>query len=169
MNKGLEVIEAKWLFDLNDKQIDVIVHPQSIVHSLVQFCDGSIKAQMGLPDMKLPIQYAFSFPQRLKTDFPRFDFLNYPSLTFEAPDTKNFRNLALAFEAVRSGGNIPCILNAANEVAVNAFLNNKIAFLQMPDVIEKCMQTMPFIKNPSFEDLIITDNESRKLALSYIK
>ncbi len=169
MNKGLEVIEAKWLFDLNDKQIDVIVHPQSIIHSIVQFCDGSMKAQMGLPDMKLPIQYAFSFPQRLKTDFPRFDFLNYPELTFEAPDMKNFRNLALAFEAVRTGGNIPCVLNAANEIVVDAFLNDKIEFFKMPDVIEKCMQTIKFIKYPSYEDLINTNNESRKLALSYIK
>lgn len=169
MNKGLEVIEAKWLFDLNDKQIDVIVHPQSIIHSIVQFCDGSMKAQMGLPDMKLPIQYAFSFPQRLKTDSPRFDFLNYPELTFEAPDMKNFRNLALAFEAVRTGGNIPCVLNAANEIVVDAFLNDKIEFFKMPDVIEKCMQTIKFIKYPSYEDLINTNNESRKLALSYIK
>ncbi len=169
MNKGLEVIEAKWLFDLNDKQIDVIIHPQSIIHSIVQFCDGSMKAQMGLPDMKLPIQYAFSFPQRLKTDFPRFDFLNYPELTFEAPDMKNFRNLALAFEAVRSGGNIPCVLNAANEIVVDAFLNDKIDFLKMPNVIEKCMYTINFIKDPSYEDLINTNNESRKLALSYIK
>ena len=169
MNKGLEVIEAKWLFDLDNKQIDVIVHPQSIIHSIVQFCDGSMKAQMGLPDMKLPIQYAFSFPQRLKTDFPRFNFLNYPELTFEAPDMKNFRNLALAFEAVRYGGNIPCILNAANEIVVDAFLNNKIEFLKMPDVIEKCMQTIKFINDPSYEDLINSNNESRKLALSYIK
>ena len=169
MNKGLEMIEAKWLFDLNENQIDVIVHPQSIIHSFVQFCDGSMKAQMGLPDMKLPIQYAFSFPQRLQTDFPRFDFLNYPQLTFEAPDMKNFRNLALAFEAIRSGGNIPCVLNAANEIVVNAFLNDKIAFLEMPEVIEKCMQTIQFIKNPSYEDLINTNNESRKLALQFIK
>jgi len=169
MNKGLEMIEAKWLFDLNENQIDVIVHPQSIIHSFVQFCDGSMKAQMGLPDMKLPIQYAFSFPQRLQTDFPRFDFLNYPQLTFEAPDMKNFRNLALAFKAIRSGGNIPCVLNAANEIVVNAFLNDKIAFLEMPEVIEKCMQTIQFIKNPSYEDLINTNNESRKLALQFIK
>jgi len=169
MNKGLEMIEAKWLFDLNENQIDVIVHPQSIIHSFVQFCDGSMKAQMGLPDMKLPIQYAFSFPQRLQTDFPRFDFLNYPQLTFEAPDMKNFRNLALAFKAIRSGGNIPCVLNAANEIVVNAFLNDKIAFLEMPEVIEKCMQAIQFIKNPSYEDLINTNNESRKLALQFIK
>ena len=169
MNKGLEVIEAHWLFDLKPEQIQVIIHPQSIIHSIVQFYDGSMKAQMGLPDMKLPIQYALSFPFRIKSDFPRFSFFNYPELTFEAPDLKIFRNLALAFEAVKMGGNIPCILNAANEVVVEAFLNDEIGFLKMPDVIEKCMQTINFIKNPSYEDYVSTDNETRKKALSYIR
>jgi len=169
MNKGLEVIEAYWLFDLKPEQIQVIIHPQSIIHSIVQFCDGSMKAQMGLPDMKLPIQYALSFPFRIKSDFPRFSFFNYPELTFEAPDLKIFRNLALAFEAVKIGGNIPCILNAANEVVVEAFLNDKIGFLKMPDVIEKCMQTINFIKDPSYEDYVFTDNETRIKALSYIR
>ncbi len=169
MNKGLEVIEAHWLFDLKPEQIQVIIHPQSIIHSIVQFCDGSMKAQMGLPDMKLPIQYALSFPFRIKSDFPRFSFFNYPELTFEAPDLKIFRNLALAFEAVKMGGNIPCILNAANEVVVEAFLNDKIGFLKMPDIIEKCMQTINFIKDPSYEDYVFTDNETRIKALSYIR
>ncbi len=169
MNKGLEVIEAHWLFDLKPEQIQVIIHPQSIIHSIVQFCDGSMKAQMGLPDMKLPIQYALSFPFRIKSDFPRFSFFNYPELTFEAPDLKIFRNLALAFEAVKMGGNIPCILNAANEVVVEAFLNDKIGFLKMPDIIEKCMQTINFIKDPSYEDYVFTDNETRIEALSYIR
>jgi 1-deoxy-D-xylulose-5-phosphate reductoisomerase len=169
MNKGLEVIEAHWLFDLKPEQIEVIIHPQSIIHSIVQFCDGSMKAQMGLPDMKLPIQYALFFPFRIKSDFPRFSFFNYPELTFEAPDLKIFRNLALAFEAVKMGGNIPCILNAANEVVVEAFLNDKIGFLKMPDVIEKCMQTINFIKDPSYEDYVFTDNETRIKALSYIR
>ena len=168
MNKGLEVIEAHWLFDLKPEQIQVIIHPQSIIHSIVQFCDGSMKAQMGLPDMKLPIQYALSFPLRIKSDFPRFSFFNYPELTFEAPDLKIFRNLALAFEAVKIGGNMPCILNAANEVVVEAFLNDKIEFLKMPDVIEKCMQTINFIKDPSYEDYVFTDNETRIKTLSYI-
>ena len=168
MNKGLEVIEAHWLFDLKPEQIQVIIHPQSIIHSIVQFCDGSMKAQMGLPDMKLPIQYALSFPLRIKSDFPRFSFFNYPELTFEAPDLKIFRNLALAFEAVKIGGNMPCILNAANEVVVEAFLNDKIGFLKMPDVIEKCMQTINFIKDPSYEDYVFTDNETRIKTLSYI-
>ncbi len=168
MNKGLEVIEAHWLFDLKPEQIQVIIHPQSIIHSIVQFCDGSMKAQMGLPDMKLPIQYALSFPFRIKSDFPRFSFFNYPELTFEAPDLKIFRNLALAFEAVKMGGNIPCILNAANEIVVEAFLNDKIGFLKMPDIIEKCMQTINFIKDPSYEDYVFTDNETRIEALSYI-
>ncbi len=169
MNKGLEVIEAHWLFDLKPEQIQVIIHPQSIIHSIVQFCDGSMKAQMGLPDMKLPIQYALSFPLRIKSDFPRFSFFNYPELTFEAPDLKIFRNLALAFEAVKIGGNMPCILNAANEVVVEAFLNDKIGFLKMPDVIEKCMQTINFIKDPSYEDYVFTDNETRIKTLSYIR
>jgi 1-deoxy-D-xylulose-5-phosphate reductoisomerase len=151
MNKGLEVIEAKWLFNLKVEQIDVIVHPQSIVHSLVQFEDGSIKAQLGLPDMKLPIQYALGFPKRLKSDFPRFDFINYPNLTFEKPDLETFRNLGLAFEALKKGGNMPCILNAANEVAVDAFLKDKIGFLEMSDIIEFCMQRINFIEKSTRE------------------
>lgn len=169
MNKGLEVIEAKWLFDLKPEQIEVIVHPQSIVHSLVQFEDGSIKAQLGLPDMKLPIQYALGFPRRLKSDFPRFDFINYSNLTFEKPDLETFRNLSLAFEALKKGGNVPCILNAANEVAVDAFLRDKIGFLEMSDVIEFCMQTINFIEKPSLEDYIETDKSTRQAALNKIK
>ena len=142
MNKGLEVIEARWLFGLKPEQIDIIVHPQSIIHSLIQFEDGALKAQMGLPDMKLPIMYALSYPYRLKSDFPRFNFVDFPELTFEKPDTENFRNLSLAYEALKQGGNMPCILNAANEVVVNAFLHDKIGFLQMPEIIEKCMVSM---------------------------
>ena len=164
MNKGLEVIEAKWLFGLQAEQIDVIVHPQSIVHSIVQFEDGSMKAQMGLPDMKLPIQYAMAFPQRLKSTFKRFNFLNYPALTFEAPDTKTFRNLALAFEAMKRGGNAPCILNAANEIVVDAFLKNKVKFLEMSDIIERCMSDVKFVAAPSLEDYMETDRASRELA-----
>jgi 1-deoxy-D-xylulose-5-phosphate reductoisomerase len=164
MNKGLEVIEAKWLFGLKPEQIDVIVHPQSIVHSLVQFTDGSIKAQMGLPDMKLPIQYAMAYPNRIKSDFPRFNFLNYPQLTFEQADTETFRNLALAFEAMYKGGNAACVLNAANEIAVQAFLNDKIGFLQMSDIIEKCLQKIAFISKPSYNDYVETDNETRRVA-----
>ncbi len=169
MNKGLEVIEAKWLFDLEVNQIDVVVHPQSIIHSMVQFTDGSIKAQMGLPDMKLPIQYALTYPERIQSDFPRFNFLNHPELTFEAPDLKKFRNLALAFEAMKLGGNIPCVLNAANEVLVSSFLKDRIGFSEMPEIIEKCMNQMSFIKHPSYENLVDTDKESRKLALELIK
>lgn len=169
MNKGLEVIEAKWLFDLEVNQIDVIVHPQSIVHSMVQFTDGSIKAQMGLPDMKLPIQYALTYPERIRSGFPRFNFLNHPELTFEAPDLKKFRNLALAFEAMKLGGNAPCVLNAANEVLVSSFLKDRIGFLEMPEIIEKCMNQISFIKHPSYENLVDTDKESRKLALELIK
>lgn len=164
MNKGLEVIEAKWLFGLKPEQIDVIVHPQSIVHSLVQFTDGSMKAQMGLPDMKLPIQYAIGYPNRMKSDFPRFDFLNYPQLTFELADIKTFRNLALAFEAMNKGGNAPCVLNAANEIAVAAFLQDKIGFLQMSDVVEKSLQTVAHIAKPSYEDYVETDKETRRVA-----
>jgi len=169
MNKGFEVIEAKWLFDLKPAQIDVIVHPQSIVHSIVQFCDGSMKAQMGLPDMKLPIQYALNFPQRLPSGFERFNFLNYPKLTFEQPNTKKFRNLALAFEALESGGNLPCILNAANEVVVQAFLKEKIRFADMPALIENSMQKVAYIKNPVLDDYIQTDKETRLLTASVIK
>ncbi len=161
MNKGLEVIEAKWLFDLKADQIDVIVHPQSIIHSLVQFEDGSMKAQMGLPDMKLPIQYAMGYPKRLKNKFTRFNFLDYPQLTFEAPDTKTFRNLALAFKAMNTGGNAPCILNASNEVVVDAFLNDKIGFLQMSDVIEECMESVKLIDQPTLSDYVNTDEETR--------
>ena len=168
MNKGLEVIEAKWLFHLKPEQIDVIVHPQSIIHSMVQFTDGSIKAQMGLPDMKLPIQYALAYPNRIASSFPRFNFLNHPQFTFEQPDTKTFRNLALAYEALHAGGNAPCILNAANEVAVDAFLKDKIGFLEMSDVIENCLQTLPLIKKPSYADYVETDRETRRKAQQLI-
>jgi 1-deoxy-D-xylulose-5-phosphate reductoisomerase len=164
MNKGLEVIEARWLFGLKPEQIDIIVHPQSIIHSLIQFEDGALKAQMGLPDMKLPIMYAFSYPYRLKSDFPRFNFVDFPELTFEKPDTENFRNLSLAYEALKQGGNMPCILNAANEVVVNAFLHDKIEFLQMPEIIEKCMTSAYFIKKPTFADYLQTDREVRLMA-----
>src|SRR5690606_4253741 len=145
MNKGLEVIEAKWLFNLKNEQIDVIVHPQSIIHSIVQFTDGSMKAQMGLPDMKLPIQFALGYPQRLKSDFERFNFANYSSFTFEQPDKETFRNLQLAFDALEKGGNAACVLNAANEVAVDAFLHDKIGFLAMSDLIEHCLQKVAYI------------------------
>jgi 1-deoxy-D-xylulose-5-phosphate reductoisomerase len=169
MNKGLEVIEAHWLFGVNPKQIEVVVHPQSIVHSMVQFSDGSIKAQMGLPDMKLPIQFAMSYPKRLKNNFPRLNFTDYPQLTFEAPDMHNFRNLALAYEALKKGGNMPCILNAANEVAVETFLEGKINFLQISELIERSMQTVDFIAHPSYEDYQMSDMEARKRAKSFIK
>lgn len=165
MNKGLEVIEAKWLFDLKAEQIDVIVHPQSVIHSIVQFTDGSMKAQMGLPDMKLPIQYALTYPNRIHSEFPRFNFLDYPNLSFEAPDLKNFRNLALAYDALRKGGNIPCVLNAANEVVVSLFLKDRLGFLDMPEIIESCMNKISFIENPSFDELVLTDKETRKLTL----
>jgi 1-deoxy-D-xylulose-5-phosphate reductoisomerase len=163
MNKGLEVIEAKWLFNLKPEQIDVIVHPQSIVHSIVQFEDGSMKAQMGLPDMKLPIQYAFTYPQRIKNNFPRFDFFNYPQLTFEKPDMETFANLGLAYKAMQKGGNMPCVLNAANEIVVQAFLEDKIGFLEMSDVIAKSMDKMPMIKTPTLDDYIQCDKETRIL------
>lgn len=163
MNKGFEVIEAHWLFGLSASKIDVVVHPQSIIHSMVQFEDGSMKAQMGLPDMKLPIQYAIGFPYRLKNDFPRFNFLDCPTLTFEPPNTKIFRNLALAFEALTLGGNMPCIINAANEVVVEAFLNKKATFLQMTEIIEKAMQTVAFVKSPELDDLIQTNTETRRI------
>ena len=169
MNKGFEVIEAKWLFGLQPEQIEVIVHPQSIIHSIVQFCDGSMKAQMGLPDMKLPIQYALNFPERLSSEFKRFSFFDYPSLTFEQPNTKNFRNLALAFNALNQGGNMPCILNAANEVVVQAFLNDKISFLQMPEIIEKTMEKATFLKNPDLDDYVQTDKEARIMTSVRIK
>ncbi|KAB2859430.1 MAG: 1-deoxy-D-xylulose-5-phosphate reductoisomerase [Flavobacteriales bacterium] len=164
MNKGLEVIEAKWLFNLKPEQIDVIVHPQSIVHSLVQFEDGSMKAQMGLPDMKLPIQYALTYPYRFTSKSPRFNFMDYPSLTFEKPDQETFKNLKLAYYALEKGGNLACILNAANEVAVDAFLKDRITFLQIADINEKCMNEVAFIKNPTYEDYVKTDEETRKFA-----
>lgn len=169
MNKGLEVIEAKWLFGLKPGQIEVIVHPQSIIHSVVQFADGAMKAQMGLPDMRLPILYAFAYPERLHTSFPRFDFLKYPELTFEAPDTESFPNLLLAYQALEKGGNMPCILNAANEVAVAAFLRDQVGFLEMSEVIESCMEKIVFMNEPNLQDFIHTDAETRKLALSLIK
>ncbi len=169
MNKGLEVIEAKWLFGLAASQIEVIVHPQSIVHSLVQFKDGSIKAQLGLPDMKLPIQFALSYPNRLTSDFPRFDFDQYPALTFEKPDSETFRNLALAFEALAKGGNLPCVLNAANEVAVSGFLRDQIGFLEISEVVESCMAKMPYIGNPGYEDYVNTDLETRRVAKGLIE
>lgn len=169
MNKGLEVIEAKWLFHLEPSQIDVIVHPQSIVHSLVQFEDGSIKAQMGLPDMKLPIHYAMGYPQRIKNNFPRFDFLNYPQLTFEKPDLETFSNLQLAFNALKKGGNMPCVLNAANEIAVQAFLEDKIGFLQMSEVVNNTMDKFNFIKTPTYEEYIACDEEARKFAKELLK
>ena len=169
MNKGLEVIEAKWLFDLTAEQVDVIVHPQSVIHSMVQFEDGSIKAQMGLPDMKLPIQYALAYPARLKNNFKRFDFVNYPGLTFEKPDAATFRNLALAFEALKQGGNMPCIINAANEVAVAGFLNKKIGFLAMSRIIEECMQQIAFNASPVLDDYLNTDKETRIFAQNLIQ
>lgn len=169
MNKGFEVIEAKWLFGLTPDQIDVIVHPQSIVHSLVQFRDGSLKAQMGLPDMRLPIAYAMGYPQRLKNDFPRFNFLNYPELSFSQPNTKIFRNLALAYEALEKGGNMACTVNAANEVVVKAFLEDRIAFLDIPNVIEQTMHKVAFIEHPSIDDYIATDAEARRIAAQIAK
>ena len=169
MNKGLEVIEAKWLFDLKADQIDVVVHPQSIVHSLVQFEDGSMKAQLGLPDMKLPIQYALTYPDRLKNELTRFNFMDYPELNFEAPDKKTFRNLALAYDSMERGGNASCILNAANEVAVAAFLNDKVSFLGMSDLIESCLDKVDFVKTPSLEDYVYTDKYTREKALAFLK
>lgn len=169
MNKGLEVIEAKWLFGLTPAQIEVIVHPQSIVHSLVQFEDGSLKAQLGLPDMRIPIQFALSFPDRLKSDFERFDFTKYPELTFEQPDKKTFRNLQLAFDALEIGGNAACILNASNEVVVEAFLNRKVGFLEMSDLIEETMSRVELITSPSLEDYIETDKTARELTATLIK
>lgn len=167
MNKGLEVIEAKWLFDVDADQIDVVVHPQSIVHSCVQFEDGSIKAQLGLPDMKLPIQYALTFPRRLANDFPRFDFMEHPSLTFEQPDTETFRNLALAFAALKEGGNAPAILNAANEVAVARFLKENIEFLDLPRVVEHALGKVSHQPQPSLEDLLASDQEARRIAAEW--
>lgn len=164
MNKGLEMIEAKWLFDLKPEQIDVIVHPQSIIHSIAQFTDGSMKAQMGLPDMKLPIQYAMSYPDRIYSPFQRFSFLDYPQLTFEYPDFDVFKNLKLAIHALKKGGNIPCILNAANEVAVDKFLNKEITFVQIPEIIERTIDKFPFKEHLSLEEYVETDTEARKIA-----
>ena len=168
MNKGLEVIEAKWLFNLKSEQIEVIIHPQSIIHSIVQFRDGSMKAQMGLPDMKLPIQYALSYPERLNSDFDRFNFADYSALTFEQPETTIFRNLALAYDAMNIGGNKPCALNAANEVVVGAFLEEKIGFLQMSDIIETSIDKIPLIEKPSYEEYVETDKETRIKTLENI-
>lgn len=164
MNKGFEMIEAKWLFDVTPDQVQVVVHPQSVIHSMVQFEDGAVIAQLGIPDMKLPITYAFSFPTRMRSMAPRLDFNQYSTLTFEEPDMERFRNLAFAFEAARQGGNMPCILNAANEVVVAAFLQDRIGFLQMSDVIERTMRKASFIVNPSYEDYVATDTEARRLA-----
>ena len=168
MNKGFEVIEARWLFGLTPDQIEVVVHPQSIIHSMVQFTDGSVKAQLGLPDMKLPIQYAFTYPDRIKSDFPRLDFGRYNELTFEKPDTGRFRNLALAYRAMEKGGNMPCIINAANEIVVAAFLKDKTGFLQMSDIIETVMQKATFIHKPNYEDYVMTDAQVRELTLKEI-
>ncbi|MBX7183074.1 MAG: 1-deoxy-D-xylulose-5-phosphate reductoisomerase [Bacteroidia bacterium] len=168
MNKGLEVIEAKWLFHLKPEQIEVVVHPQSIIHSLVQFQDGSMKAQLGLPDMKLPIQYALAFPSRISNDFPRFNFMNYPTLTFEKPDLDTFHCLSLAFHALELGGNAPCVINAANEIAVEAFLKDQIGFLEIPEIIEHCLSKSALITHPSLEDLIASDEWTRKMALERI-
>lgn len=164
MNKGFEMIEAKWLFDVTPDQVQVVVHPQSVIHSMVQFEDGAVIAQLGIPNMKLPIAYAFSFPTRMRSMAPRLDFNQYSTLTFEEPDMERFRNLAFAFEAARQGGNMPCILNAANEVVVAAFLQDRIGFLQMSDVIEQTMRKASFIVNPSYEDYVATDTEARRLA-----
>jgi 1-deoxy-D-xylulose-5-phosphate reductoisomerase len=169
MNKGLEVIEAKWLFGLQPEQIDVIVHPQSIIHSIVQFRDGSMKAQMGLPDMKLPIQYALTYPRRAQNAYPRFNFADYPVLDFEAPDTEIFQCLPLAYEAMKKGGNTACVLNAANEIAVSAFLCERIGFLNIPAIIQACMQQIPFIDDPDIDDIIQTNHATRLLATDMLK
>lgn len=168
MNKGFEMIEAKWLFDLEPDQVEVVVHPQSIIHSMVQFEDSSIIAQLGLPDMRLPIQYALGYPRRLKSNFERLDFFKLGTMTFEKPDMNRFRNLAFAFDAIRTKGNMPCILNAANEVAVAEFLKDKIGFLEMSDIIEKTMQKCSFLTTPSYEDYVQTDAEARRIAYEYI-
>jgi 1-deoxy-D-xylulose-5-phosphate reductoisomerase len=169
MNKGLEMIEAKWLFNLNPDQIQTIIHPQSIVHSMVQFEDGSVKAQMGIPDMKLPIQYALAFPKRIPNSFPRLDFKKISSLSFEEPDYRTFRNLGLAIEALKKGGNLPCVLNAANEIAVYAFLRNRIGFMDMTDIIEKTMQKVSFLQNPTLDEYFESDGEARHYAADMIK
>ncbi len=169
MNKGLEMIEAQWLFGLRNEQVDVVVHPQSVIHSMVQFVDGSVKSQMGLPDMKLPIQYALAFPQRLPNTYKRVDFKEHSKLTFEAADYKTFRNLAIAKDAMYKGGNAPCVLNAANEIMVHAFLQNKVGFLEMSDRIEKTMESVPFIEHPSLADYLNTDTEAREYAAEFVK
>jgi 1-deoxy-D-xylulose-5-phosphate reductoisomerase len=169
MNKGLEMIEAKWLFNLTPEQIQIVVHPQSIIHSMVQFEDGSIKAQMGVPDMKLPIQYALAFPTRIPNQFPRLDFRKISSLTFEEPDYRTFRNLGLAVEALQKGGNLPCVMNAANEIAVYAFLKNRIGFMDMTDIIEKTMEKVSFLKTPTLEEYFESDGEARSYAADMIK
>ena len=169
MNKGMEVIEAKWLFDIDPSHVEVVVHPQSIIHSIVQFKDGSMKAQMGLPDMHLPIQYALGYPERIKSDLPRFSFTDYPKLTFEKPDFNRFRNLDLAYESIRKGGNMPCILNAANEIAVEAFLSEKVTFLKMPEIIEGTMSKVNYISNPALEDYYQSDKEARNVANQLIE
>jgi 1-deoxy-D-xylulose-5-phosphate reductoisomerase len=169
MNKGLEMIEAKWLFNLQPDQVQVVIHPQSIIHSMIMFEDGSIKSQMGLPDMKLPIQYALAFPRRLPSQFPRYDFRKPNTLTFEEPDVKTFRNLVLATEALHKGGNLPCVLNAANEIAVFAFLRNRIGFLDMTDLVERTMHEIPFIEKPTLEEYFDSDGEARNFAASLIK
>jgi 1-deoxy-D-xylulose-5-phosphate reductoisomerase len=169
MNKGLEMIEARWLFNLKPEQIEIVIHPQSIIHSMVQFEDGSIKAQMGLPDMKLPIQYAMAFPRRIQNDFPRCDFKKLRTLTFDEPDYRTFQNLSLAVEALNKGGNLPCVMNAANEIAVYAFLRNRVGFLDMTDVIEYAMKKVPFIAKPNLEDYYESDGEARSYAADMIK
>jgi 1-deoxy-D-xylulose-5-phosphate reductoisomerase len=169
MNKGLEMIEAKWLFGLKNEQVEVVIHPQSIVHSMVQFIDGSVKAQLGLPDMKLPIQYAIAFPKRIANSYKRLDFKDFPKLTFEAPDYKTFRNLAIAKEVMFKGGNAPCVMNAANEMVVNAFLQNKVGFLEMSDMIEKTLEQVPFIEHPTLDDFKDSDTEARNYAVEFIK
>ena len=169
MNKGLEMIEAQWLFGLRNEQVDVVVHPQSVIHSMVQFVDGSVKSQMGLPDMKLPIQYALAFPQRLPNTYKRVDFKEHSKLTFEAADYKTFRNLAIAKDAMYKGGNAPCVLNAANEIMVHAFLQNKVGFLEMSDMIEKTMESVPFIEHPSLADYLNTETEAREYAAEFVK
>ena len=169
MNKGLEVIEARWLFDVPPEKIEVVIHPQSIIHSMVQFEDGSVKAQMGIPDMRLPIQYALSFPQRIRSDFPRLNILNYPNLTFEPPDTKKFRNLAISYEVLRKGGNWPCIMNAANEIAVNAFLCGRLGFFEMSDIIEDVLMKSAYVGSPSLDDYKHSDREARILANQLIE
>jgi 1-deoxy-D-xylulose-5-phosphate reductoisomerase len=168
MNKGLEVIEAKWLFNLEPDQIKVIIHPQSIIHSFVHFTDGSVKAQLGIPDMRMPILYALSYPDRFRSDLPRLEFSKYPSFTFHEPDPEKFRSLKLAYQALEQGGNMPCILNAANEVAVSAFLSGKIGFMQIPEVVEYAMEEDPFIANPGLEDLELSDKHARETSGNFI-